>query len=38
GANHRLYKMLYASNNDAGVRIARWAAKRSAPPTLFDKF
>jgi three-Cys-motif partner protein len=36
GSSHRLYKMLYASNSDVGKRIARWAAKRNAPPSLFD--
>lgn len=35
GANHRLYKMLYASDNKAGENIARWAARRNAPPSLF---
>lgn len=35
GANHRLYKMLYASNNTGGEDIARWAARRNAPPSLF---
>jgi three-Cys-motif partner protein len=36
GANHRLYKMLYASKHPAGKRIAEWAARHNAPPTLFD--
>lgn len=36
GQNHRLYKMLYASKDPAGKRIADWASKRNAHPSLFD--
>jgi len=37
GTNHRLYKMLFASNHDAGKRIAAWA-KRRAPAQLGLQF
>ena len=33
GMNHRLYKMLFATNSEAGKRIAAWARKR-APAQL----
>lgn len=36
GTHHRLYKMIYASNHDAGKKIAQWAKKRSRDQGSLD--
>jgi three-Cys-motif partner protein len=36
GTNHRLYKMLFASDDEAGKKIARWAKRRAQKQEQLD--